>query len=230
MVENICYFDIVVGFLIIMLGLKGLLDGFIKEFFGLVGIIGGIYLGSHYGYEMALLISDKIYKIKNEAALSFIGFLVILGGFWFLMVLLSKLFMKLTKASGLGILDKLSGFIFGGAKIFLIFAVILFAISNIEITKSVVEKYTKNSILYPVLIKSGSYIIKLSPSDVTQQIASKTKEIELKSTKAIEKNIEEKINKTIEKNIQKKIEKEIKKSIPNLEKNLTKNLLLKEKH
>jgi membrane protein required for colicin V production len=41
--ENISLLDLISIALIILLGIKGVFRGFIKEVFGLVGIIGGIY-------------------------------------------------------------------------------------------------------------------------------------------------------------------------------------------
>ena len=41
--ENISIFDIISLSLIFILGIKGVINGFIKEVFGLVGIVGGIF-------------------------------------------------------------------------------------------------------------------------------------------------------------------------------------------
>jgi len=200
--ENFGYFDIILGIIIILLGLKGLIDGFIKEFFGLLGIIGGIYFGSHYGENVGKLISDNIFTIKNPAALSFVGFLLTLGAFWLAMLLIGKLFAKLSSASGMGMLDRIAGFIFGAAKIFLIFSVIVYAISNIEATKKTLEKYTKNSLLYPYMIKTGSYIIKLNPKEITQKVEEKTNEVK----ESIKKNVSEEGLKTIKEKITQTLE------------------------
>ena len=165
MAAEFSYFDLIIGALILFLGLKGIIDGFIKEFFGLAGIIGGIYYGSRYAEEVGRWISDNIFLIKNEAALTFVGFLAGLFGIWIAMVILANLVTKLTHASGMGFFNKLLGLLFGWAKIFLIFSVIVYALSSIELTKKMVMKYTKNSVLYPLLVQTGGYIIKLKPED-----------------------------------------------------------------
>ncbi|WP_281950597.1 CvpA family protein [Nitrosophilus kaiyonis] len=202
--ENFGYFDIIVGIIIILLGLKGLIDGFIKEFFGLLGIIGGIYFGSHYSDVVGKFISENIFSIKNPAALNFVGFLLTLGAFWLAMVFIGKLFAKLSSASGMGIIDRLAGFAFGAAKIFLIFSVIAYAISNIEATKKAVDKYTKNSFLYPYMIKTGSYIIKLNPKDITQKVEEKSEKlkeiIKEKAQSEAVKEIKNKISNSLESN------------------------------
>ncbi len=182
------YFDLIVGGLILFLGLKGLMDGFIKEFFGLAGIIGGIYYGSRYAEIIGKWISDNLFYIKNEAALTFVGFLAALFGIWIGMVFIGNLFTKLMHISGMGFFNKLLGLLFGWAKIFLIFSVIIYAISSIEVTKRVLEKYTKNSLLYPLLLEAGSYIIKLKPEDfVASQVRKKGEEF----TKKVSSDVQE---------------------------------------
>jgi len=42
--ENLNYFDIVVLGLVVLLGLKGFLRGFIKEAFAFIGIVGGFFI------------------------------------------------------------------------------------------------------------------------------------------------------------------------------------------
>ena len=175
--DGLTTFDIIIGATILFLGLKGILDGFIKELFALIGIIGGIYIGSHYNQDIGIFIDQNIFHIKNEAALSFIGFLIGLILFWIAMIILGKFFAKLINLSGLSIIDKLLGFLFGAAKIFLIFSVIAYAIYNIEATKKVVNKYTKNSLFFPLMLDTGSYIVKVSPKELKQKVEKKSEEI-----------------------------------------------------
>lgn len=202
------YFDIVIAALILFLGLKGLIDGFIKEFFGLAGIIGGIYYGSRYAEDIGKWISNNLFYIKNEAALTFVGFLVGLFGIWIGMTLLAALITKITHASGMGFFNRLLGVLFGWTKIFLIFAVIIYALSSIEVTKKVLSKYTKHSLLYPYLVKVGGYIIKLKPEDfispkVKEKIAVKNKEIEQEVQKSAFESAKKKIVQSIENNVSK---------------------------
>jgi membrane protein required for colicin V production len=46
------YFDIIAAAIILLLGLKGIVNGFFKEIFGLVGIIGGIFIASRFGPDV----------------------------------------------------------------------------------------------------------------------------------------------------------------------------------
>ena len=95
-------FDIIIITLITILGLKGLFRGLIKEVFGLVGIIGGVYVASRVTKSVGLLI-DKFIPIENETTMLLIGFVVSLATFWALLYLLGIILSKMFSLSGLGI-------------------------------------------------------------------------------------------------------------------------------
>jgi len=56
------------------------------------------------------------------------------------------------------------GFIVGGGKYFIIFALIVTALSNVTLIRDNAHKYVKDSMLYPLLLKAGSAIIKIDPA------------------------------------------------------------------
>jgi membrane protein required for colicin V production len=200
------YFDLVVSIIILLLGLKGIINGFFKEVFGLVGIIGGIFVASRLGDSVGQFLSDTIFKLENSSAISFLGFLSTLGAFWFAMILLGLVFKKLTSLSGLGVFDKILGFLFGASKFFLITAVIAHAAYNINAVKSVLDDTSlKNSVLFPILVETGSIIMKLDPvkisSDInatSETIQNKADEIIENSTKAITDDVKTKLTESIQ--------------------------------
>ncbi|MEN4044873.1 MULTISPECIES: CvpA family protein [Sulfurimonas] len=164
------YFDIIVGVVILLLGLKGILNGFFKEIFGLIGIIGGIFVASRFGDDVGLYLSNTIFKFSNESAISFTGFLVTLALFWLVMVLIGFAFKKLSAVSGLGPIDKILGFIVGSSKFFLIAAVIAYAVYNVKAIRTTLDSALKTSILFPVLVETGKYIMKIDPTDISNDI------------------------------------------------------------
>ncbi|MEA1919990.1 MAG: CvpA family protein [Campylobacterota bacterium] len=164
------YFDIVVGVIILLLGLKGILNGFFKELFGLIGIIGGIYIASRYGTEIGTMLSDMIFHFDNESAKTFTGFIVTLILFWTLMLLIGIVFKKISKESGLGPIDKFFGFIVGSGKFFLIAAVIFFALNNIKAVHSNLAPIMEKSILFPILIETGDIIMHIDPTEISSEI------------------------------------------------------------
>jgi len=164
------YFDLIATAIILLLGLKGILNGFFKEVFGLIGIIGGIFIASRLGDDVGQYLSDLIFKFENSAATSFTGFIATLAFFWLLMITIGYAFKKLSHMSGLGIYDKILGFIFGASKFFLIAAVIAHAAYNIKAVKSTIDSTFENSVLFPILVSTGSVIMKLDPVEISNDI------------------------------------------------------------
>ena len=163
-------FDIVVSILILFLGLKGIINGFFKELFGLIGIIGGIFIASRVGENVGQLINNSLLKFENSAAINFTGFLVTLGLFWLFMIGIGLIFKKLSLLSGLGLFDKILGFIFSAGKFFLIAAVILYSTYNIKVMRPNLDKMMQNSMLFPVLVEAGGFIMKLDPTELSNEI------------------------------------------------------------
>ena len=157
------YFDAVISAIVVILGIKGMMNGFAKEFFGLLGLVGGVYIASRTAVAAGQFIDKNFYHMENAAALQLIGFVAVLAIVWIGAVAIGSLFSTLTQASGLGPINRLLGFIVGGGKYFLIFALIVTALSNVTLIKENLSKYVNDSILYPYLVKTGSYLINLDP-------------------------------------------------------------------
>lgn len=162
------YFDLAAASIILLLGLKGIINGFFKELFGLLGIIGGIFIASRLGNEVGQRLSDLIFKFDNSAAINFTGFLVTLIAVWIVMILIGAIFKKLSAMSGLGIMDKLLGFVFGASKFFLIASVIAYATYNIKALKTTLDSSLQTSILFPIFVSTGSYIMKMDPAELSK--------------------------------------------------------------
>ena len=194
---EINYFDLIVGSIILLLGLKGILNGFFKEVFGLIGIIGGIFVASRAGNSVGQYLSDAIFNFSNQSAISFTGFLATLAAFWLLMIAIGFGFKKLSSLSGLGHLDKVLGFIFGSSKFFFIAAVIASAAYNIKALKPTIDSTMQNSILFPVLVETGKFIMKIDPTEVTNDINTTidktTQTIKDKTQDVVEEKVKESI-------------------------------------
>lgn len=155
------WFDVVVGVLILFLAIRGVINGFIREFFGLAGIVGGVYLASVYGGNVGAWISENVYVFKNPSAVTLIGFLVLLVVIWVGALLIAEVLQRLVSLSALSVVNRLLGFVFGALKVFVIFAIIIATLTNIQFAKSFIESKTQNSYLYPMLKSTGDAIIKL---------------------------------------------------------------------
>jgi len=163
-------FDLIVGSIILLLGLKGILNGFFKELFGLVGIVGGIFIASRVATDVGTFLSDAIFKFDSPAAINFLGFLSTLAVFWGAMIGLGILFKKFSKLSGLGLLDKILGFIFGSGKFFFIASVIVYAVYNFKAVRDNFDM--EGSIMFPALVETGRFIMHIDGGQIADDINS----------------------------------------------------------
>jgi len=171
-VENINLFDIIVLSLILILGLKGLFRGLIKELFGLIGIVGGVFIASRLAKNVGD-IANNIIPIDNESTRLLVGFVATLVIFWIIAYVLGVVLEKVFSASGLGIFDRLLGFVFGAGKIFLLFAIISYAVTQVKMINDNLQPKLQNSVVFPLLTKTGNYIIKLDTSNVQKKVSKK---------------------------------------------------------
>ncbi|WP_152021078.1 CvpA family protein [Aliarcobacter butzleri] len=167
--QNIAIFDLVIITITLLLGLKGLFRGIIKEIFGIIGIIGAIFVASRISTQTGELIAPVL-VLENQATIKLIGFVIALVIVWLIAYSAGVVVSKIFSASGLGIIDRFFGFLFGMAKIFLIFSVIAYALYQVNSFKKVIDEQFKSSILMPYLLYVGSVIIKLDTTALTNNI------------------------------------------------------------
>lgn len=210
---EISYFDIVVGAVILLLGLKGILNGFFKELFGLIGIIGGVFVASRVGNDVGQAISNTLLHIESKTAINFTGFLITLAFFWLAMIAVGYVFKKLSKMSGLGPVDKIMGFVVGAGKFFLIVAIVAYALYNINIVRTNMQETMNKSILFPILVETGGYIMKIDTvalsKDINETVAKKQEDLNDKVVKEISEEI-----KKNEQNLTHEIKEKVKEFMP----------------
>ena len=204
------FIDIVVGLLILLLGLKGLIRGIIKEVFGLISIVGGVYFASKYALDVGSYIDNNFAPIGKESVRSLVGFIALFVLIWAGVQMSGALLAKIIKASGLGFVDKIGGFVVGSAKVFLIFAIIAYGFGSVEFFQKAFKSRLEGSKLYPLLYTTGSYILntKSLPKNVkekVEQAKEKAQEMSQNISNAVEESIIKEVKKNIESNITKKV-------------------------
>lgn len=196
--QDLSIFDLVIVAITFILGLKGLFKGFIKEVFGIIGIIGAIFVASRISNEVGDAIAP-ILAIQSEATIKLIGFVIALVGFWLIVYICGTIISKIFAASGLGIIDRFFGFLFGASKIFLIFSVIAYSLYQVQSFKKIMDEKFKTSFVMPHLISVGSYIIKLDTTAITNSVdkvvnSAETSKILEETTNEIKENIQSTTN------------------------------------
>lgn len=169
--DFITWFDIIIIAVVIILGIKGIINGLIKEVFGLIGIIGGVIIASRNANLVGDLISLYIYQLSDSAEF-FFGFLLALLVFWFVCLMLGNLLSKMLKMSGLGFVDRLLGFFVGAAKIFLVLAILAAIVSKISILNQKISPFFEGSKVYPILLSAGQFIMAMDVNKVKESVES----------------------------------------------------------
>ena len=192
--ENINIFDLIVVALITILGLKGLFRGFTKEFFALIGIVGGVFVASRLSKDAGEIV-NSIIPMQNDNTILLAGFVASLVVFWIIAYIVGSFFSKILKMSGLGIVDRILGFIFGAGKIFLLFSIISYAVSQVKMINDNIQPKLETSVVFPLLQQTGSYIIKLDTSGIQSEVTEKFDVVVDVTKENIEKIAKEEINK-----------------------------------
>ncbi|MGM0533042.1 MAG: CvpA family protein [Campylobacterota bacterium] len=193
---ELSYIDMILGGLIILLGLKGLMGGMIKEVFGLLAIALGIYLASTFSAPFGTFLNDTVLGFEKSQAANLIAFVVLLIAIWTGILGLGKITSKLVGLSGLGAVDKILGFLFASGKIFVIFSVIAYALASVDFISEKLQNQTKESTLFPLLAASGDAIINIDPKllqNTKEKTQQKLESLDVKNLSP--KQLEEKIQK-----------------------------------
>jgi len=159
-------FDAIVLGITLILAIKGFFNGFIKEIAGLVGIIGGLMLASKFFHPVGIYINQHLFEIPNKSAQDLVGFVVVFVGFWLFAVFIGFVLSKVLKISALGTVDRALGFVFSGAKFFILIAVIVALLYQVKFIREKLDSYTQKSFVYPYLLSVGEKIINISPQDI----------------------------------------------------------------
>ncbi len=181
--DGINYFDVIVLALITIIGLKGILRGFIKELFSLIGLVGGVYVASRAAYSVGELLKTPL-GLTNDNTISLLGFILSLVGFWVLTYVLGIIVSKAFQLSGLGIFDRFLGLVFGIGKVFFLFSIIVYTLSNFKSLEVRLNRATKTSVVYPILKETGNYIVKLDTTKLQNNLSKKLN-TSIESTKKI---------------------------------------------
>lgn len=139
--------DIVLGALILFGLVRGFMKGLFVEVASLVALVAGVYGAIHFSNFAAEFIQTKTEwteKTINIVAFALTFVIIVLA-----IALAGKALTKLADFAALGILNKLTGAIFGALKMALILSIVLTIFDKMNKTIAFVdEKNIENSLLY----------------------------------------------------------------------------------
>lgn len=188
------YLDIIVLALIVLLGLKGAFRGFIREFFGMAGIVAGVWLGSRLALEVGRWAGGHLGSVQSEGVMKLAGFAIVFLAVWLGMTLAGSLLASRKKGNEEGFgsrLNMLGGAGIGAIKVFLIFSVIAYAFGSTAQIKRWVNENMSDSALYPALFATGSYLVKLDVGEKVQALGDSVKERATQGAQDLAKNLVE---------------------------------------
>jgi len=154
---------------IFIYGIKGYSRGFAQEVFGLVGVIGGFILAFKYGSIMGDMINNSILHLQNTAVLPLIGSILILIGTWLLTRIIGMTISSFFNSHGLGIINKLLGFLMGAAKVVFVFSLLVHLVLSVPLINTTVDNALKGGIMYPYFKTISSTLIKATPKEFVEK-------------------------------------------------------------
>ncbi|WP_121022383.1 CvpA family protein [Helicobacter vulpis] len=153
------YIDLILVAVILVIGIRGFYNGFIDEVAGILGIVCGVYLGSRLAGHVGAWFSAHVHNFHSPSMESLVGFTLVLAGVWILFLIAGVVVSKAVSFSNLGAIDKVLGFVFACAKMYLVFAFLLYGASRFDFMKSLDTYLRAHSQFYPTMQEVASYVM-----------------------------------------------------------------------
>lgn len=143
--------DLVFGIFILVMAIKGVIKGFVKEIFGLLALLCGIFFAHNFHAALGLEFVKHITITKTTANIAafFIIFFAVYIVTFFIGLIISSMLRKID----LGFLDRVFGFTFGVAKAMLVMVVIVLVFESFSSLKALSESLQRESYFYSLTEK-----------------------------------------------------------------------------
>ena len=177
--------DIVIVSLVLFLAIKGLVNGFSKELFNFITIVGGVAVAARFNTTIIDLINEqKIVPTISESYAKIIGFIVIIVAIWLVIGLISSIITKLT-SENTSIVSRILGYILSAARYLFIFSLIVFGVNQSDFFKNEAEKLKTETKLFVPMAKVGATLLNMDANTSKTEASveeNKTPKIENNST------------------------------------------------
>lgn len=173
--------DIVLIAITLFLAIKGLVNGFSKELFNFLGLIGGIAVAARIND----IVADMILKqgILPESMVQYktvIGFVAVFVIIWIIFSIISSIFESFS-SDEIGIISRFFGYLIGVVRYASILALIIFAFNNSTFLKEKLTSYTQKSQLFEPMFEVAKNILN-SDNNLTIILDSNSTTIDTNST------------------------------------------------
>ncbi len=151
--------DMIIVGLILFLGLKGLVNGFMKELFSFIGLIGGVIIAARVNTTVGELINNNIFPIENDPALKLAGFVTTLLAIW----LVANMFSSLLAGNDddVGFISRVLGYGISVARYTAIFGLIFASVQDVDLIHKKIEKHAENSHIIQSLEEIGERLLNM---------------------------------------------------------------------
>ena len=163
---NINMFDAVVIGLILLLSIKGLLSGFLKEFFNSLALIGGLFVASMYKSEVAQYAKEYLNLDLSKNLLELISLIVI----FLVAFLVVKAIFKIIDSflnEDISLISRLLGMIIKMFTLFFVFSLIVYGLSSKPQVTDKFKDTLNSSKLYPLLKDTGATILNMPVTNIS---------------------------------------------------------------
>ncbi len=150
------FFDIAIVLLLLFFGIRGLMRGFCKEFFGILGFVVGLW----FAYTYYLQLSPYLTFITQDAWRNIIAYVTIFIAINLISAFFAHLLRSILSLALLPWLDSLAGTIFGLIKGFLLASLLTF------IAQSFFYEWVQHAKTLPYMTMAIEYIRNILPPDM----------------------------------------------------------------
>lgn len=159
--------DMLIVGLILFLAIRGLMNGFSKELFNFLALVGGVAVAARTHTVVAEFINEQqILPAMNVDFQKFVGFIVALAVIWIVLSLISSIITQFTAGES-GVISRFLGYILGVARYLFIFSLIIFGVSNSQFLRENLSQYYTGSQLFEPMSAIGAKLINM---DVNQTV------------------------------------------------------------
>ncbi len=138
--------DIVFGVFILIMAIKGIIKGFIRELFGLVALLLGIF--SAHQFHMSLGNTFVKYLHITHTAANVTAFFILFFLVYLTIFFVGVVIASMIKKIDLGFIDRVFGFTFGVAKAAIVIVIIVLMMDSFPFLQSFSNSLKKDSRIY----------------------------------------------------------------------------------